>query len=163
AMNHALRRHTQTGVRGRLVTRPQLEQLERRLAAGSVLDLFGMTLAGPSLFGPSGESPAGELVAADSAADRQHAAAPPSRVPPTSLPPTPTAPQNSDTSRMPSTTVSPIPPQESAFVLGPRWGGIQDSLEAAWDRMGTFDGLLRDTFPTEPVAAGLGSAVSGGG
>ena len=114
-------------------------------------------------YGPSGTFPTSTVMAADSAADQRHAATHQASSPATSLLPSLTAPQNSDRSRSSSTAVSPISAQESATVLDPRWGGIPDSLEAAWDWMGTSDTLPRGTSPTDPVAAGLGSAASGEG
>ena len=54
-MSSASRRRTRTGVRGRSVTRPHVEGLEARLAAGTVIDLFGSSLAGLGVFGQPGE------------------------------------------------------------------------------------------------------------
>src|SRR4051794_23493041 len=161
-MKRALHHRTQTGGRGRSVTRLQVNQLEARLAAGSVFDLFGLSWAGPSLSGPPGEFLSSEVVAADSAADQWHAGTRQSRSPITSVLPALTTPQNPDGSRSSSTAGSPVSSQGSAVVLDPRWGGIKDPLEAAWDRMGTFDTLPRGTSPTGPVAPRLGSLASGG-
>src|SRR5262249_47959359 len=92
-----------------------------------------------------------------------HASTHESRSPVTLSWPTSTARQNSDRSRSSSTAVSAISSRESAVVLDPRWGELQDSPEAAGDSMGAFDTLLRGRFPTASVAAGLGAAARGGG
>ncbi len=161
-MKRALSRRTQTGVRGQLVTRPQIEQLEDRLAAGSVLDVFGLGLAGPGLFGPSGESPVSEIAAADPAADQRPLDKQQSPSALTSWLPTPVAPQNPESSGSSTTAASPISFQESTSLLDPREGGIQDPFQAAADRMGMFNALLRGTVPTQSVAAGPGSAAKEG-
>ena len=53
-MSSASRRHTRTRVRSRS-SRPHVEGLEARLAAGTVIDLFGSTGAGLGIFGQPGE------------------------------------------------------------------------------------------------------------
>src|SRR5262245_16413100 len=155
----ALRRRTRSGARGRLVTRPQLEHLEHRSAPDSLLDLFGLSLAGPSLFGPPGDFSASETV---SAADQRPAETHPSPSPATSLLASPTALQNSESGRSSSAAAFPPSSRESPLVLDPPWGGILASLVASWDQMGRLDALPHGTRPTELVAAGMGSAASGG-
>ena len=53
-MSRASRRHSRTRVRSR-TSRPHIEGLEARLAAGTVIDLFASTGAGLGIFGQPGE------------------------------------------------------------------------------------------------------------
>ena len=55
-MSSASRRHARTRVRNRTATRPHVEGLEARFAAGTVIDLFGSTWAGLGVLGQQGET-----------------------------------------------------------------------------------------------------------
>ena len=160
-MSSASRRHTRTGVRSRSVTRPHVEGLEARFAAGTVIDLFGSSWAGLGVFGQPGEIRPSKVVTDDSAAGQRHAVTLQSRSPVTSLSSAPTAPKRPDGRRSSSAAVSPISSQESAIVLDPRWGGTQGPAEAAWDRMGAPDTPQRGATPTGPLAPRPASAASG--
>ena len=161
AMSSASRRRTRTRVRSRSVTRPHVEGLEARFAAGTVIDLFGSSGAGLGVLGQPGEIRPSKVVTADSAAGQRHAVTLQSRSPVTSLLSAPTAPKRPDGRRSSSAAVSPISSQENAIVLDPRWDGTQGPAEAAWDRMGTPDTPQRGAIPTGPLAPRAGSAASG--
>jgi hypothetical protein len=162
-MNRISHRRTRTGARRRSVTRLHVEGLEARLAAGTVVDLFGSNWAGLGVFGPPGGVLPSAVETADTAAGQRHAPVTQrSNSPVGSLLFTLTTPKSSDGHRSSSGAVSPISSRESSIVVDPRWGGPQGPAEAAWDRMGTPDAPLHGTTPTGPLALHPGSAASGG-
>jgi hypothetical protein len=160
-MSNTSRRHTGPRVRRRRATRPHVEGLEARFAAGTVIDLFGSALAGLGDFGQPGVTRPSKAVTAGSDAGQRPAATQPSLSPIISPLPTSTAPKRPDGRRSSITPVSPVSSPESTVVVDPRLGSTQDPAEAAWDRMGATDVPQRDATPTGPIAPRVASAGSG--
>ena len=107
-MSRASRRHTRARVRSRSVTRPHVEGLEAHFAAGTVIDLFGSSLAGLGVFGQPGEIRPSKLGTDNSATGQRQTVTLQSGSPVPSLLFAPTAPKRLDGRRSSSAAVSPI-------------------------------------------------------
>ena len=160
-MSSASRRHTRTGVRSRSVTRPHVEGLEARFAAGTVHRPVRLELGGTGRFRPAGRDPSFE------GRDRRLRRGP-TACGYTSV----TFPGHflvvrsdraEEARRTPKFECRGFPDLFPGKRHRPRpaLGRHQGPAEAAWDRMGTPDTPQRGATPTGPLAPRLGSAASG--
>ena len=146
-MSSASRRRMRTGARHRSVTRLHVEGLEVRLAAGTVIDLFGSSGAGLGALAQPSEIRPSKVETIDFSASQRQATAAQSRSPIISSFSAPISLKTSDGGRSSSATLSPVSSQDNAIVLDPRSGSTQAPAEPAWEPMAPPDALQRGATP----------------